>query len=136
MPAVQSVPCRRKNHERVTKPCSEKIIHAVAGAMWSAMCEFADVDMTREANAGRGPVDFKFSAGWHRRALIEVKLLSSSKLRRGAGGQLPQYLASEQISCAYYVCVGFTDRDLRPERLALVSELCAAYQARSGLLTA
>jgi hypothetical protein len=100
--------------------------------MWNSLCELADIDMSREPDAGRGPVDFKFSAGWHRRALIEVKLLSSSKLLQGAGAQLPQYLASEQISCAYYVCVGFTDRDLLPDRLALVTDTCATYEARTG----
>jgi hypothetical protein len=118
--------------DRLTKPRGEKIVQAIAGTMWSILCEFADVDIAREANAGRGPVDFKFSAGWHRRALIEVKLLSSSKLRRGAEAQLPQYMTSEQVSCAYYVCVGFTDDDLRRERLDLVRDICAAYQARSG----
>jgi hypothetical protein len=45
-------------------------------------------------------VGFKFSAGWHRRTFIEVRLLSSSKLFQGADAQLPQYLASEQIGCA------------------------------------
>ena len=102
--------------------------------MWRILCEATDVDMSREANAGRGPVDFKFSAGWRRRALIEVKLLSSSKLRQGAQAQLPQYLASEQVSCAYYMCVGFTDRDLHPERLAAVRDMCSRHQDRSGLL--
>jgi hypothetical protein len=120
--------------EKLTKPRGETTIHAVAGEMWRILCEAADVDMSREANAGRGPVDFKFSAGWHRRALIEVKLLSSSKLRHGAQAQLPQYLASEQVSCAYYMCVGFTDRDLRPERLGAVRDMCSRYQGRSGLL--
>ena len=120
--------------EKLTKPRGETTIHAVAGEMWRILCEAADVDMSREADAGRGPVDFKFSAGWHRRALIEVKLLSSSKLYQGAQAQLPQYLASEQVSCAYYMCVGFTDRDLRPERLAAVRDMCSRHQDRSGLL--
>jgi hypothetical protein len=118
--------------DKLAKPRSELIVHASAAAMWNSLCALADVDMSREPDAGRGPVDFKFSAGWHRRALIEVKLLSSSKLFQGADAQLPEYLASEQVSCAYYVCVGFTDRDLRPERLALVRATCAAYEARSG----
>jgi hypothetical protein len=87
--------------------------------MWVILCEAANVDITREANIGRGPVDFKFSAGWHRRALIEVKLMASSKLRHGVELQLPQYLFSERISCAYYVCVGFTDDELRPDRVQL-----------------
>ena len=119
-------------NDKLTRPRGELIVHAAAATMWSALCEFAEVDMSRESDAGRGPVDFKFSAGWSRRALIEVKLLSSSKLFQGADAQLPQYLASEQISCAYYVCVGFTDRDLRPARLALVRARCAEYGSRSG----
>jgi hypothetical protein len=119
---------------KLSKPRNETIVHAAAAMTWTTLCELADVDMTRESDAGRGPVDFKFSAGWHRRALIEVKLLSSSKLFQGADAQLPQYLASEQISCAYYVCLGFTDHDLRLERLALVRSTCADYEARSGSL--
>jgi hypothetical protein len=118
--------------DKLAKPRGELIVHAAAATMWTSLCALADIDMTRESDAGRGPVDFKFSAGWHRRALIEVKLLSSSKLLQGADAQLPQYLASEQISCAYYVCVGFTDRDLRPERLTRVRATCAAYETRSG----
>lgn len=120
--------------DKLAKPRGETTVHAVAGEMWRILCEAADVDMSREANAGRGPVDFKFSAGWHRRALIEVKLLSSSKLRQGAQAQLPQYLTSEEATCAYYMCVGFTDRDLQPERLAAVRAMCSRHQDRSGLL--
>jgi Domain of unknown function (DUF4365) len=119
---------------KLTRPRGEKVIHIIAGEMWRALCESADVDISREANAGRGAVDFKFSAGWHRRALIEVKLLSSSRLRQGARDQLPQYLASEQVSCAYYMCVGFRDRDLLPERLELIRGICASYQEQSGML--
>lgn len=118
--------------DKNTRPRGELIVHAAAAAMWTALCEVADVDMSRESDAGRGPVDFKFSAGWSRRALIEIKLLSSSKLFQGANAQLPQYLTSEQISCAYYVCVGFTDRDLRLDRLAHVRAKCADYESRSG----
>jgi hypothetical protein len=118
--------------DKLVKPRGELIVHAAAATMWASLCQLADVDMTRESDAGRGPVDFKFAAGWHRRALIEVKLLSSSKLFQGASAQLPQYLASEQIRCAYYVCIGFTDRDLRPQRITRVRATCADYQARSG----
>jgi hypothetical protein len=118
--------------DKLTRPRGETIVHAVAATMWNSLCESADVDMSRESVAGRGLVDFKFSAGWHRRALIEVKLLSSSKLFQGADAQLPQYLASEQVRYAYYLCVGFTDRDLSPERLALVRDTCADYEFRSG----
>jgi hypothetical protein len=55
-------------------------------------------------------------------------------LGQGAQAQLPQYLASERVSCAYYVCVGFTDSDLRQDRLDLVRGICSAREARSRLM--
>ncbi len=119
-------------NDELTKPRKEKIVQAVAGQMWALLCELADVDISREANIGRGPVDFKFSAGWKRRALIEVKLMSSRKLRQGAEAQLPEYMNSERISSAYYVCVGFTDDDLSEDRKKLVRQTCEAYEAQSG----
>ena len=53
---------------------------------------------------------------------------------RRAGRTWREFLAAQAhaISCAYYVGVWFTDRDLQPERLALVQEMCAVYQAKSG----
>jgi hypothetical protein len=119
-------------NDELTRPRKEKIVQAVAGQMWILLCERSDVDISREANVGRGPVDFKFSAGWRRRALIEVKLMSSRKLRQGAEAQLPQYMTSERISSAYYVCVGFTDEELSTDRQRLVRETCATYQDQSG----
>ncbi len=119
-------------NDDLTKPRKEKIVQAVAGQMWALLCERANVDISREANMGRGPVDFKFSAGWRRRALIEVKLMSNRKLRQGAEAQLPEYLKSERISCAYYVCIGFTDNELSDGRKTLVRETCEAYEAKSG----
>jgi hypothetical protein len=119
-------------NDALTRHRQEKIVQAVAGVLWAVQCEHANVDISREANMGRGPVDFKFSAGWKQRALIEVKLLSSRKLQQGALAQLPQYLTSERITSAYYVCVGFTDAHLDETRLAAVRATCRSYQEQSG----
>jgi hypothetical protein len=100
--------------------------------MLAVLCEASGVDITREANIGRGPVDFKFSAGWQKRALMEVKLMSSRKLRQGAEAQLPQYMVSERISFAYYVCVGYTDTELSIERMQLVKDTCKSFEEQSG----
>jgi hypothetical protein len=116
-----------------TRPRQEKIVQAIASVMWAAHCESAGVDLSREVNIGRGPVDFKFSSGWSRRALTEVKLIGSSKFFTGASRQLPQYLKGEKIDCGYYVCVGFRDADFKPERLAVVDQTCAALQAEKGV---
>lgn len=118
-------------NDDLTKPRQEKIVQAVAAAMWIESCRAAGVDFSRETNVGRGPVDFKFSAGWQHRALIEVKLARSTKLIQGAAAQLPQYLRSEQIQCGYYVCIGFTDDELSEERIARVTETCATLSAQT-----
>lgn len=115
-----------------TKPRQEKIVQAVAAAMWVESCRAAGVDFNRETNVGRGPVDFKFSAGWARRALLEVKLMRSTKLMQGAEAQLPQYLRSEQIRCGYYVCVGFTDADLDADRVERVKKTCETLTEQAG----
>jgi hypothetical protein len=47
---------------KLSKPRNETIVHAVAAMTWTTLCE---------SDAGRGPVDFKFSARWHGRTLIE-----------------------------------------------------------------
>jgi hypothetical protein len=118
--------------DELRKPRIERIVQAVAGAVLAPYCRAANVDISREANIGRGPVDFKFAAGWRRRALLEVKLMSSRKLQQGAAAQLPQYLRSERITCGYYVCVGFTDGDLSDERKNLVQETCRALSHTAG----
>jgi hypothetical protein len=118
-------------NEDLTKPRKELVVQAVAAAMWIESCRAAGVDFNRETNVGRGPVDFKFSAGWQHRALLEVKLARSTKLLQGAQAQLPQYLRSEQIRCGYYVCVGFTDAELSAERIERVTETCATLSGQT-----
>ncbi|MFJ5989611.1 hypothetical protein [Lentzea sp. NPDC092896] len=122
--------------DELLNPRKEKIVQAIAGQLWVVVCEQAGVDMSREPNIGRGPVDFKFSAGWKKRVLLEVKLMSSKKLRRGAEAQLPQYMISEKIGFAYYVCVGYKDEELSQERMQLVKDTCKAYAEQSGYTVA
>jgi hypothetical protein len=101
--------------------------------MWRSQCKAADVDLSKENNIGRGPVDFKFSAGWSKRALIEVKLMGSTQFFTGASKQLPQYLKSEQIDAGFYLCVGFSDADFMPDRIKRVDDTCKALSAAKGV---
>lgn len=48
-------------------------------------------DVNREANNGRGPVDYKVSRGAFDKALIEIKLASNSQLRRNLERQVEVY---------------------------------------------
>ena len=83
-------------------------------------------DITREADCGRGPVDFKFTRGWQVRGLIEVKHISSTQFAHGADTQLPIYLKGKQAPFGIYLSIGYRDRDFEEERIGLVTSTCKA----------
>lgn len=78
-------------------------------------CRANEIDLTGESNAGRGPVDFKFSQGWSRRALVEMKLVRNSKFWDGVLAQQPQYQVSEEVDLGFFVAVGYKDADCHSE---------------------
>lgn len=110
----------------------EKIVQAIAGMFFAAHCRMADVDPTRESNLGRGPVDFKFSQGWHKRALLEVKLVPSTHFFTGASKQLPQYTRTERTSVGVYLCIVYSDKDFSPARIQPIQDTLHALRKASG----
>ncbi len=73
-------------------------------------CKTFDIDVTPEANSGPGPVDFKFSSGWSKRALVELKFAKSSSFWANLEQQTPAYLKADDISCGYFVVIQHEDR--------------------------
>lgn len=76
-------------------------------------CKANDIDISREANIGRGPVDFKVSQGYQLRALIELKLARNTRFWNGLERQLPMYQEAEGVDRGYFVVVAYSDDDLR-----------------------
>ncbi|MGY4691009.1 hypothetical protein [Salibacterium sp. K-3] len=92
-------------------PRKEEISQLLFYGISKEHCRINNIDMSREVDAGRGPVDFKFSNGYSSRVLIEVKRASSSKLDQGLEQQLPQYLKSEEVNIGYYVVIVQRDEE-------------------------
>ncbi|SBW75831.1 hypothetical protein [Propionibacterium freudenreichii] len=109
-----------------TKHRPENIAQVIARSTWIEHCRSRNVDLSREADCGRGPVDFKFSRGWQMRGLLEVKHISSGQFVHGAETQLPVYLKGEKASFGIYLCIGYADKDFTDERLGLVRDVCTA----------
>lgn len=81
------------------------------GIAWP-YCEANDIDISKEANMGRGSVDFKFSNGYRERQLLEVKKASTaSRLFEKVRSQLPTYLKSEDIKNGVYLIIRYSDDD-------------------------
>lgn len=74
-------------------------------------CERYNIDITPEAETGRGPVDFKFSYGNSLKTIVEVKLSSNSNLEHGLEIQTVQYMISEKISIAFFLVIIFDNKD-------------------------
>lgn len=65
------------------------------------------VEVDREVELGRGPVDFKVSAGHNTRLLIEVKKDHSGTFWNGLDDQLPSYLASDDTSEGWFAAIQY-----------------------------
>jgi hypothetical protein len=114
------------------RPRGENIVQEFFKSTAIHYCRANRIDLTPEANAGRGPVDFKFVQNWDARALIEVKLTNNSKYWDGLQKQTVQYLKSEELDTAYYVSVGYYDKDFEKDRMDRVREVAADVSKRSG----
>ena len=81
-------------HERA----SQLLFFAVA----TVMCAVNNVDISPETNSGGGPVDFKFSTGFHGRLVVEMKL-SKGTVESGYKNQLEIYKKAAATSAGIFV---------------------------------
>lgn len=68
-------------------------------------CEANNLDITPEAETGRGPVDFKFSNALDGRILVEIKLSKNSQLVTGYTKQLDIYNTAERSFDSRYLVI-------------------------------
>jgi hypothetical protein len=90
-----------------TKEKPEEAAQLLFRGVAQSYCIANDIVLDREVNLGRGPVDFKFSNGYRRRALLEVKKLHNGKFWNGLTDQLPSYLTSDDCKLGWYVPVQY-----------------------------
>jgi len=96
----------------------EEDLHILYRMTWFA----SESDVTREANDGRGPVDFKISKGSADKTLVEFKLATNSQLKRNLQNQAEIYQKASDAPRTIKVIVYFALEDLkRVERI--LSEL-------------
>lgn len=69
------------------------------------------LDVNREVNNGRGPVDYKISFGKKNATLVEFKLASNSKLKQNLAKQVDVYKAASETDRAIKVILFFTDSE-------------------------
>jgi hypothetical protein len=87
------------------KPRLEKAAQRLFYIAALSYCEANDLDITPEAETGRGPVDFKFATGLEGRILVEIKLSKNGQLVSGYTKQLAIYNEAERSFDSRYVII-------------------------------
>ena len=93
-------------------------------------CAANDIDISKEANIGRGPVDFKVSHGYKFRALLEVKLARNTRFWSGIERQLPKYMHAEDVKIGFFLVVVFDERDAK--RITEISKRIRVLNRQTG----
>ncbi|WP_027142930.1 hypothetical protein [Mesorhizobium sp. WSM3626] len=107
------------------KPKKERAAQLIYFAMSDCFCEANDIDISPEANMGGGPIDFKYSKGYHARVLVEMKR-SSGTVVHGYEKQLEIYKDASRTNHGFFVVLDYgglgkkleTIQNIRNERLA------------------
>lgn len=73
-------------------------------------CDTYEIDVSKEPNIGRGPVDFKLSHG-ALKVLVEVKLASNSAFWHGLEVQTVQYMTSESVKYAIFLVIVYEEME-------------------------
>jgi hypothetical protein len=113
------------NDDGTARP--EKTSQLFFYALATSYCDANDLDITPEADAGAGPVDFKISRGARAKVHVEVKLSSNQRLAHGYETQLPVYNKADRTEVSILLVVRTDDKDAQLKR---VTTLAAAATAR------
>jgi hypothetical protein len=93
----------REFHADNGQPRIEKAAQRLFYMTALSYCEANNLDITPEADTGRGPVDSKFSTGTNDRVLVELKLSKNPKVLQGYTKQLQIYNSAEKAAASKYI---------------------------------
>lgn len=91
-----------------------------------------NVELDREVELGRGPVDFKASSGTSARVIVEVKMLKTGTFWNGLRDQLPSYLASDQATHGCFISIQHTNTKQMQARLRELPNEVARVSNKTG----
>lgn len=83
----------------------EKFAQLLFFGIADSYCTANNLDLSREPNAGRGPLDFKMSRGALAKVSVEVKYSTNSHLGLGFDSQLLIYNRAEQSQHSVYLII-------------------------------
>jgi hypothetical protein len=87
------------------KPRKEKASQRLFYVIAYAYCRANNLDLTPEADAGNGPVDFKVSSGFAAKVVVEIKLSTNPDVVHGYEKQLEIYKKADDTDRGVFLLV-------------------------------
>ena len=84
---------------------AEKSVQRLIYSAVSASCKMDNIDLSPETDSGNGPVDMKFSHGFDKKIVVEIKLSSNGRALHGYEKQLEIYKQSDSTNRGIFVLV-------------------------------
>lgn len=87
------------------KPQNEDVSQILFYLIADIFCNQADIVLSRESDAGRGPVDFSLATGYKNKVLVEIKKSNNPNIIDGFKKQIKAYQKSENAQHSFYVVI-------------------------------
>lgn len=97
--------------EDCKKPRHEDAIQIAFYGIADVYCEKSNLNLTRESDGGRGPVDFKVSSGYSGSVLVEIKKSTNNHLVQAYTKQIPIYERADRAGKSIMLIVRVSDSD-------------------------
>lgn len=91
-----------------------------------------NVEVDREVELGRGPVDFKIASGSKLRLLIEIKKAHNGKFWHGLQTQLPSYLTSDDCDYGWYMAIRYRNNKASETRMIELPAIVKTTAQQTG----
>lgn len=89
-------------------PVNEEKVQVYINGLLGSFCEADKVNVIREQETGRGPVDFTFFNNYVNSCILEIKLATNSALKNGDFlAQIYEYAKGLNITSAFLIIVDF-----------------------------
>lgn len=118
------------------KPHHEDVAQSLFYMIADIYCQQADILLSREPNAGRGPVDFSLGTGRKNKVVVEIKKSNNKELENGYNKQLRAYQKAEAAHHAFYIVIVVKEDNRKPDdpetQLERIQKIAIAEE-KSGL---
>lgn len=123
---IENCGLNKELYKENKKPRHESTAQRIFFAIAYSYCKSNDVDISPEIDTGTGKVDFKFSHGFNKRVLVEIKLSTNSSAVSSFNTQLELYKKSQETEAATYLVIDVGGMGNKDENLIKAKNAAAS----------